>query len=132
MVLTLLPSAEVLTVAWLKANTDLLAIHGGRVGTKLASTLPAVRVQRVSGAVVELWEDQPVLQVDCWAADQATADTLARSVVAALPTFRGSYGSGRVWGYRVESGPFWSPDDPNMSNNARYILTVRLVTSPPL
>ncbi len=130
MTVTLLPSAVVVTVGWLKTNPDLAAIHGGRVGTKLNATLPAVRVQRISGTVVEVWEDSPVLQVECWAATEGEADLLARTVIGALPTVRGTYASGRVWTYQVESGPFWAPDDPQLSNNARFILSVRLLTTP--
>lgn len=131
MSLTLLPSAPVLTVAWLKGHADLAAIHGGRVGTKLNATLPAIRVQRIGGNVPDTYEDQPVLQVECWAVDEGTADLLARSVVAALPTIRQTTAAGRVYTYAIESGPFWAPDDPALSNYARYILTVRLLTTPP-
>jgi hypothetical protein len=126
---SLLPSAAVVMVAWLKANPDLAAIHGGRVGTKLNATLPAIRVQRVGGVPAEPWRDAPVMQVECWAADEGAADLLARTVVAALPTLRGTYPSGQVWSYEVDSGPFWAPDDPSLSNNARYILTVRLLAT---
>ena len=131
MTATLLPSAAVVLVAWAKGNAALAAIHGGRVGTKLNATLPAIRVQRIGGTPVETYEDQPILQVECWAADEGTADLLARTVVAALPTARGEYPTGRVYTYSIESGPFWSPDDPTLSNNSRYILTVRLLTAPP-
>lgn len=129
MTVDLLPSAPAVTVAWLKANPDLLAIHGGRVGTKLNATLPAIRVQRIGGTVPETYEDQPVLQIECWAADEGTADRLARTVIAALPTVRGEYPTGQVWTYAVESGPYWAPDDPQLSNNSRYIISVRLLTS---
>src|SRR3954470_15206486 len=125
MTVELLPSAPVLTVAWLKANPDLAAIHGGRVGTKLNSTLPAIRVQRIGGTVPDVYEDQPVLQVECWAADEATADLMVRSVGALLPAVRGTYASGRVSTSQIESGPFWAPDAPQLSSNSRYILTVR-------
>jgi len=70
------------------------------------------------------------MQVECWAPDEGGADLLARTVVAALPDFRGTFAGGRVWTYQVESGPYWAPDDPQLSSNARYILTVRLLTSP--
>lgn len=130
MSVTLLPSAAALTVAWLKANPDLAALHGGRVATKLNATLPAIRVQRVGGTSPDVYEDQPVVQVECWATTDATADQLARTVVAALPTVRGQYPSGRVYTYRIESGPYFAPDDPGLSNNARYVLTVRLLTTP--
>lgn len=129
MSLTLLPSAAKVTVAWLKGNADLAALHGGRVGTKLNATLPAIRVQRIGGSPDEVWEDSPLLQIECWAADEGAADDLARSVVAALPTIRGAAPGGRVYTYAVESGPYWAPDDPQLSNNSRYILTVRLLTS---
>jgi hypothetical protein len=126
---TLLPSAEVVTVTWLKANADLLAIHGGRVGTKLNATLPAIRAQRIGGTPESPQVDEPLLQVEAWAADQVTADLLARTIVAVLPTIRGAVTGGKVYTYSIESGPFWSPDDPNLSSNARYIITVRLLTS---
>jgi hypothetical protein len=128
--LTLLPSATVLTVAWLKEQPDLTAIHGGRVGTRLNQVLPAIRVQRIGGSIPEVWEDLPVLQIECWAADEGTADDLVRTVVAALPAYRGDFGVGHVYTYQIESGPFWAPDDPQLSSNARYILTVRLLTTP--
>ena len=127
---TLLPSASVLTVAGLKANAELTAIHGGRVGTKLNNVLPAIRVQRISGSSPDPWQDQPVMQVECWAADEGAADLLARTVVAALPGMRSTYGTGRVWSYAVESGPYFAPDDPALSNNSRFIVSVRLLTTP--
>jgi hypothetical protein len=117
-------------VAWLKANPDLAAIHGGRVGTKLNATLPTIRVQRVAGVAPEPWRDEPVVQVECWAETEGAADLLARTVVAALPTMRGTYPTGQVYAYSIESGPYWAPDDPQLSNNSRYILTVRLLATP--
>lgn len=128
MTLTLLPSAEQVMVAWAKTNTDLAAIHGGRAATKLNATLPAIRLQRIGNAPPEPYQDDANVQVECWAADQATADLLARTVVAALPTIRNtSVSGGRVYSYEITSGPYWAPDDPSLSNNARYILTVSLL-----
>jgi len=127
---TLLPSAEVASVAWAKAQPDLVPLHGGRVGTRLNATLPAIRVQRVGGSPVDPWEDRPLIQWECWAADQAAADLLVRTLMAALPSFRGTFAGGRVYTYTIESGPYWAPDDPDLSTNARYILTARLVTTP--
>jgi hypothetical protein len=129
MSVALLPSAAMVMVAWLKNNPDLNALHGGRVGTRLNAILPAIRVQRVGGAPSELWRDEPVVQIECWAADEGAADILARTVVASLPTVRSTVVGGRVYTYNIESGPFWSPDDPSLSNSVRYILTVRLLTT---
>jgi hypothetical protein len=126
----LLPSAEAVMVGWAKAQTDLAAIHGGRVGTRLASTLPAIRLQRIGNSPPEWWQDDASLQVECWAADQATADRLARTFVAALEDIRNmTVTGGKVYTYEITSGPFWSPDDPNLSSNARYILTVDLLVT---
>lgn len=129
MTLDLLPSATKAAVSWAKNQPDLAAIHGGRVGTKLNPTLPAIRVQRVGGSPVEPWEDRPVVQFECWGATEGAADDLSRALVAALPTFRGVYGDGSVHTYTVESGPYYAPDDPMLSDSVRYILTARLVTT---
>lgn len=127
--MSLLPSASVLFVAWAKANTALAAIQGTRVATKLNATLPATRVQRIGGTPESPQVDEPVLQVECWASDEAGADLLTRTYIEQLDTFRLASPSGRVWTYAYESGPYWAPDDPSLSNNARFIFTVRLLTS---
>ncbi len=128
MTVALLPFAEQVAVAWLESHTELAAIHGGRVGTNLHKTLPAIRVTRVGGVPPEPWRDEPSLQLECWAADQITAALLTRTLVAALPDLRNVVVTGgRSWAYTITSGPFWSPDDPTLSNNARYILTCQLL-----
>jgi hypothetical protein len=125
----LLPSAPVLFIARAKTHPDLVAIQATRVGTKLNATLPATRVQRIGGSPPELWRDDPLLQVEAWAADEGTADLLIRTWVAALPDFRHRATTGEIHTYGIDSGPFWSPDDPTLSNNSRYIITVRLLTT---
>lgn len=127
----LLPSAAALTVGLLKTNADLAAIHGGRVGTQLNKTLPAIRVQRIGGTPDEYdGTDAPSMQVECWAGDEATADLLVRTLIAVLPAFRHRpVTGGRVFTYEITSGPYWAPDDPALSSAARYIVTVSLLTS---
>lgn len=129
MTVPLLPSAPKAAVVWAKAQPDLAAIHGGRVGTRLHAARPAVRVVQIGGQVVHPREGRPLLQFECWASDEDTADTLARTLVGALPTFRGVFSDGRVHTFAVESGPYWAPDDPELSQDARYIVTARLVTT---
>jgi hypothetical protein len=85
--------------------------------------------QRIGGSPPELWRDDPLLQVEAWAADEGTADLLIRTWVAALPDFRHRATTGEIHTYGIDSGPFWSPDDPTLSNNSRYIITVRLLTT---
>jgi hypothetical protein len=126
---TLLPSAPEVLGTFLRTQPDLAAIHGGRVGTRLAKTLPAIRLQRIGAAGVDdVWEDRPSMQVECWAANEDAADTLVRTLLAVLPEFRHRpVVGGRAYTYEVTSGPYWAPDDPDLSSNARYILTVSLL-----
>jgi hypothetical protein len=132
MTLTLLPSAPGVFIEWAKGNADLAAIHGGRVGTRLNSdTMPAIRVTRIGGAPMqEDFQDESELQVECWHTTDAEAEMFVRQVVAALPTVRGVKSYGRVYTFEVTSGPIWAPDDPQLSTLARYIITVRLLTTP--
>lgn len=126
---TLLPSAPEILIDFLESQPDLLALHGGRVGTKLAATLPAIRVQRIGGTPPEPWEDQPSLQVECWG-NEDQSDTLVRTLIAVLPEFRHrAVTGGRAHTYEVTSGPYFAPDDPKLSNNVRYIVTLTLVTT---
>lgn len=126
----LLPSAPKQFLRWAETQEDLAELHGGRAGTKLAGTLPALRVTRVGGSPADPWEDNPLLQVEAWGSTEAAADTLIRTLVGALPQFRGEFADGKVGAAAIESGPFWSPDDPKLSTNARYIVTIRLLTTP--
>ncbi len=131
MTVTLLPSAERLFVAWASTVPALAAIHGGRVGTRLHDTRPAMRVTRIGAAPPEPWQDDADLQVECWAVDQTTADLLARTLVASMPAIGGYLpaGGGRVHSGWVTSGPFWSPDAPTLSGHARYLLAVSLIVT---
>lgn len=102
-------------IAWLRAQSDVAAITP-RVGTKLAGTLPAIRVSLVDGnpeTTGELNAAHPTLQVECWANDPAGADLLMRTVTAALPSIRwGTWGGTYVSGAYLDLGPIMS-DDPD-------------------
>lgn len=127
----LLPSATKALIAWAKDQADLEALHGGRVGTKIAATLPCIRVQRIGGIPDDQPViDEPLLQVDCWGVTEGDAEDVARTLVAVLPSFRGVYAGGTVHGAGVEAGPFSAPDDPNLSTNIRFTCTVRVLTTP--
>lgn len=129
--LLLLPSAPAMLIAWAKVQADLVAIQGARVGTRLNATLPASRIQRVSGTPTDPWQDNPVLQIEAWAGNEGDADLLIRTWIAALDQVRQTTAAGHLYTYQIDSGPFWAPDDPQYSSNSRYIITVRLLTTPP-
>lgn len=125
---TLLPSAEVVFVAWAKTQEDLLALHGGRVGTLLNSTRPCLRVQRLGRPQLHSWEDAPELQVEAWATSQTSADQLARTLVAAMPEIVGDRTGAFVSGYDITLGPLYMPDEDTALH--RYIVDIVLYLTP--
>lgn len=125
---TLLPSAEVVFVAWAKAHSALAALHGGRVGTKLNATRPCLRVQRLGHPQIDRWEDAPELQVESWATTETSADQLARTLVAALPDIFGNRTGALITGYEVTLGPLYQPDQD--TDLHRYIVDIILYLTP--
>lgn len=130
----LLPDAEALLGAFLRAQSAVSALVGTRVGTLIPNppTWPLVRLTRVGGTQAQRWEDRPRLSVECWADlnDQAGASLLARTVIAVLSDIRGRYvaQAGYVVSWDVVLGPLWSPDP--ISNRPRFLVDVALATFP--
>lgn len=124
----LLPSAEVVFIAWATAHADLVPLHGGRVATILPKNRPCLRVQRLGNPQLHRWEDAPELQVEAWATSQTSADQLIRTTIAALPDITGDRTGAFVSGYAVTLGPLYSPDDD--LNLHRYLIDVVLYLTP--
>lgn len=111
----LIPDAEVVMVAWAKADTDLDALVAGRVATNLPedpeSKFPFLRVLRVGGTrdSGEAPVEHAVLQWDAYAVRGAyqSASQVARTLVAALDVWTpGPVGAvGWVYGHRILTGP---------------------------
>jgi hypothetical protein len=115
MVVTLVPDAEVLAVAWAKADLDLQPLLGGvgkvRVATKLPHELilPFLRVVWVPGST-EHWEQPLAAQLLQWDAyakknDYAAASDLIRTVIAKAKLFSGPIGGGWIYSMMPLSGP---------------------------
>lgn len=129
----LLPDAEILVVAALKASADVAALVGTRVGTELyAGTDPAVWVSLVTGE--ERFRNHlvaPVLDVRSYATSKGTASTLARTVHAVLvTTLAGSHAQGVVTAVETLTLPFWSPDDGFATPRPRYMATYEFTLHP--
>lgn len=124
----LLPSAEVVFVAWAKAHPSLEPLHGGRVGTRLNATRPCLRVQRLGHPQVDAWEDAPELQVEAWATSETSADQLIRTLIAALPDIFGERTGALITGYEITVGPWYAPDEDTALH--RYIATIILFLTP--
>jgi hypothetical protein len=125
MPVTVLPDAETLAVAALAAQSSITAICSTRISTVIPSapTFPLIRVTKVGdfGYDNEGASDV-VLQVECWADDDATASLLARTVQACWLDLRRITGGGWTALTEFTSGPM--PDEE--SQRARYILGLEM------
>lgn len=126
--LPLLPDAEVLVVDFLANHPGLTPLHHGEVATSLGAARPAIRVTRIAGPPPDPEEDNPYLQVDCWAATQDEASVLARTVIACLPDIEGDHAEGVIRGWEIVTSPLWAPDPD--TDDPRYVLAIGLLSYP--
>lgn len=131
--LLLLPDAETLLVAFLRAQPEVESIVSSRVFVELpmATTWPLLRVRRVGGTPVRskpLHLDAPLLQVEGYASNKPTARHLtetARAVIALR--LEGMHDEGNVSG--VELGNLaWLPDEDFEPPQPRYVADVTIFT----
>jgi hypothetical protein len=131
--MSLLPDAEALLIAALKAQPSVTALCGGRVGTRLSGTYPAIRVTTLGGGESVADTGSPDLQVECWgdgtgSAAETQASDLARTVHSVGGSLRGVFGPGTVVGSWTYGLPLHSPD-PTTARE-RYIVTVGITLQP--
>jgi hypothetical protein len=108
-----LPDVVALTRSYLVTVDEVNTLVGTRVSTRLPNqpTLPAVTLQRVGGVpTVWQWLDRAAIDVNVWAADEASAWTVARTVRAALLVMAGPFDEGVVTAVEDLSGLQWLPD----------------------
>lgn len=134
MAVRLLPSAEVLLVAYLKASPDVTALVGTRIGTQLyAGTDPAIWLSLVTGSErVRNHLVAPVLDVRSYGGTKGQADVLARTVHAVLHDMPGSHAQGVVTDVATLTLPSWLPDDGFDPPRPRYVGTYALTVHPTL
>ena len=132
MAVRLLPSAEVLAVAHLRASSDVTAIAGTRIGTELyAGTSPAIWVTLTTGDErVRNHLAAPVLDVRSYGGTKADADLLARTVHAVMHDMPGVHAQGVVTGVAALSLPFWLPDEGFEPPRPRYVGTYQITAHP--
>lgn len=112
MAYAVLPDVDQALITFLDTHPALVPLHGGRVGTNLASgSLPSVRVTPLGGGQPWPWEASPEYQVEWWGGTQSEAKQLARTGEAALWDFLGPITGGRVTGVTVALSQLWSPDE---------------------
>ncbi|MEU1761674.1 hypothetical protein [Micromonospora sp. NPDC005652] len=125
----LMPDLDQALVDYLKTNTQLLPLHSGRVGTRLAAgTAPAVRVTSLGGTQPWPWEASQEYQVEWWGGTDLQAKTLARVGESALWSLRGQVLGGRITGVAMPLTQLWSPDEA--ANRPRFISQVQFLVHP--
>ncbi|MBP2323356.1 hypothetical protein JOF56_003741 [Kibdelosporangium banguiense] len=97
---------------------------GGRVSTQLDSTLPAIRVTKVSDREAPVsWEATPIYQIEVWADDEFQAGALAWAIKNNWPTAkRAVVLDALVHGRWVDTDPISSPDPE--TELPRFLITV--------
>lgn len=135
-----LPDSESLMVAWARANPEITALVGSRVGTRLPKepTFPYLTVFRVGGppdGVEGGAIDEALLQWDCYGdkktrvPDYAAASLLARTLVEQVEINEGGrVGTvGAILGMTVVNGPR-RQEEPT-TGWARYIVETQLLAA---
>lgn len=125
----LLPDLDAVLVSFLKNNSSLAPLHGGRVGTKLAAgDTSAVRTSSLGGIQTWPWQAVQEFQIEWWGGDQGQAKLLARTGEAVIYDLEGHVTGGWIRGVEVALGQLWSPDD--VTGRARYITQIRITLFP--
>jgi len=113
---------------------------GGRIGTSLDVTLPALRVALVGyqGSPATGWEAAPMFQVEVWADDEGTAESIAWTLANNWPSAeKREVPGGTVNGRWIVQLPISLPPDDGEAQDtdkARYMVNValRLTSTLPL
>jgi hypothetical protein len=129
MAYALLPDMDQELVDFLTVHASLSPLHGGRVGTELQTDLVCLQVTGLGGSQPWPWEATPEFQISAWGGTQQEANTLIRTVVAAIFDMTGTaVDGGRVTGVAVTLAPLWQPDDE--AARPRYLAHVALTAYP--
>jgi hypothetical protein len=105
-------------------------------GIRFATMMPAdidstvVRIHRISGANRDIYADRPIVDVDVFAADDATASLAARQIQAKILSLAGTTGlggSGVISLVTTVNGPRWLPEaNQNITRyGATYEIKIR-------
>ena len=134
----LFPDIEQVLTRWLPAQ--LAAVYGttARVVAEtpyaMENQTPMVRLYRTTGSDIQAIIDKPVISVDSYGADRASASLLARQVHNLLHfQFQGTVTGGAVAGYvNTVAGPRWLPyaDLAVRRFNATYEINLHAAPAP--
>lgn len=126
------PDAEALVVRYLTRRTELDGVPIGiRLPDTSDGTQAAVVVNRVGGAFTEYQLlDAPLVEIETYGSDKATAHELARRVRGLLSGMPSVVHEGAlVSSVSEQDGPTWEPD-ADRPEAIRYVQTARLLVRP--
>lgn len=122
-----LPDVDAALIDFLEAHPSLAPLHDGRVGTTLQGTDTALRVANLGGPARWPWEGVTEFQVECCGGTHEQANTLARTVCAAIYDLRGPVDGGFIVSAYPTLRPLWRPFD---TGRPRYVVQVQLESTP--
>lgn len=135
MTVTLLPDIERLMTSFLRAQSEVSTIVGGRVYTEVPDnpTFPLVRVRRLGGFPTlsrPLQVDAPLVQIEGYAATKGAARLLTETCRAVLAErVEGVHDTGVVAGV-IFGALIWLPDEDFTPPKPRYIADATLTVRP--
>lgn len=130
MTVSLLPDAERVVTTFLRAQSEVTSLVSTRVWTEISSnpTIPFLRVRRVSGAPAfnyPLYLDQPLIQIEGYASNKATARAVTETARACLAArLVGTQAAGGVVAKVSFGAMSWLPDEDFTPPQPRYIADV--------
>lgn len=136
MAVRVLPDAERIVAAYLRAHLDVAAAAGTHVGTALpdgeAPVWPWITVVRVGGVPsLAGYLDAPRVEITVWASTKGGAQGLARIIEAAMDEIPGAHPLGVVTEVdQTGVGLRWNPDE--VTDTPRYQMIYDLYVHPPV
>lgn len=125
------PDAEALFIQALRARPEVATLCGSRIGTRLGTVYPAVRITLVGGLGRNVSATRwPTLQWEAWGngtdsvAEHQAVD-LGREIEGSVEQLAGVYLSGIIVSAWVDGLMTHSPDPT--SNRERYLGTIGLI-----
>jgi len=135
--LYLLPDTERLVRAYLVQVAELTALVGTNISTEQPGNLASawITFTRLGGpALASLPEAMDIarFQFDAWATDKATANSIARTLRAALRSSTNYTLAtvGTLGGCSIVTDLAWQPDTSRTPPTPRYVLTVDIYARP--
>lgn len=126
------PDAEALLIQALKAQPEVATLCGGRIGTRLGTTYPAIRVTLLGGLGRSVAGTRwATLQWESWgngtdSVAEHQASDLGRAVEGVVEQLAGVYASGHITSAWLDGLMSHSPDPT--SNRERYLGSIGLIT----